>query len=102
MNLRDFKKDVEYVIGDFVDDCTLFVAMNAEKGQDKIADLLNEALDLYNDLKDKAGRKFVLNGDKKAAANEKKAWFTGLRKELLEKTDALYGRLSAIVTAKED
>lgn len=32
MNLRDIKKDIEYVIGAFVDDCTLF--LNVNPGED--------------------------------------------------------------------
>lgn len=31
MNLRDIKKDIEYVIGAFVDDCTLFLNVNPGK-----------------------------------------------------------------------
>lgn len=31
MNLRDFKKDVEYFVGEFVDDCSLFIALNPHK-----------------------------------------------------------------------
>ena len=34
MNLRDFKKEVEYFIGEFVDDCTLFIAINPDKSTD--------------------------------------------------------------------
>ena len=28
MNLRDIKKDIEYVIGAFVDDCALFLSVH--------------------------------------------------------------------------
>ena len=49
MNLRDFKKDVEYFVGEFVDDCSLFIALNPHKDQDKVADVISEAVDLYND-----------------------------------------------------
>ena len=31
INLRDIKKDIEYVIGAFVDDCTLFLNVNPGK-----------------------------------------------------------------------
>lgn len=101
MKLRDFKKEVEYAVGDFVDDCSLFLAVSADKTQDKVADLLNEAVDLYNDMKDKANRKFEPNADKKAARKERKEWFDALHKELAEKTDALFDKLSAAVSSKE-
>lgn len=94
MNLRDFKKEVEYFIGEFVDDCTLFIAINPHKSTDKMVDVQNAAIDLYNDMKDKANAKV----EKK----DRKNWFAGLRKEMYEKLDALYEQLSAIVSEKDD
>lgn len=93
MNLRDFKKEVEYFIGEFVDDCTLFIAINPHKSTDKMIDVQNAAIDLYNDIKDKANAKV----EKK----DRKNWFAGLRKEMYEKLDALYEQLSAIVSEKD-
>ena len=93
MNLRDFKKDVEYFVGEFVDDCSLFLTLNPHKSTDKIAEIISEAVDLYNDLKDKA--------NSKVEKKQRKAWFAGLRKEMFEKTDALYEKLSAVVAAKD-
>ncbi|MGM9767558.1 MAG: hypothetical protein ACI3Z0_03750 [Candidatus Cryptobacteroides sp.] len=93
MNLRDFKKEVEYFIGEFVDDCTLFIAINPHKSTDKMVDVQNAAIDLYNDMKDKANAKV----EKK----DRKNWFAGLRKEMYEKLDALYEQLSAIVSEKD-
>ena len=89
MNLRDIKKDIQYVIGAFVDDCTLFLNMNPGKNADEIADLIDKAVDLYNDLRNKV----VLS----AGAEKPKVNFISIRKELLEKTDALYDELSAAV-----
>ncbi|MBP5690330.1 MAG: hypothetical protein J6W74_05400 [Bacteroidales bacterium] len=87
MNLRDIKKDIEYVIGAFVDDCTVFLAVHPGKNVDEIADLIDEAVDLFNALRDKVG----------APEGPKKAYYDAIRKELLEKTDNLYDRLSAAV-----
>ena len=88
MNLRDFKKDVEYIVGEFVDDCALFLCLNPNQDSDQIAAIIEEAVDLYNDLKDKANEKVEGN---------KRIYFAGLRKEMVEKVDSLYERLSAIV-----
>ena len=74
MNLRDIKKDIEYVIGAFA---------NA----DGIANLIDGAVDLFNDLRDKLAH----------PEGNKKAFYNGVRKELLEKTDALYDKLSEAV-----
>ena len=89
MNLRDIKKDIQYVIGAFVDDCTLFLDMHPGQNADEIADLIDKAVDLYNDLRDKVV--------KSAGAEKPRVCFTSIRKELLEKTDALYDELSEAV-----
>ena len=93
MTLRDFKKEVEYFVGEFVDDCSLFITLNPHKSTEKMAEVVSEAVDLYNDLKDKANAK--------VEPKMRKAWFAGLRKEMFEKTDALYEKLSAIVAEKD-
>lgn len=89
MNLRDFKKDVEYFVGDFVDDSALFLTLNPKQDSDKVAVIIEEAVDLYNDMKDKENVKVEGN---------KRVYFAGLRKEMFEKLDALYVRLSSIVS----
>ena len=88
MNLRDIKKDIEYVVGAFVDDCALFLTVNPGKNADEIADLVDKAVDLYNDLRDKVNA---------PAEGNKTAHYNAIRKEMLEKTDALYDELSQAV-----
>ena len=87
MNLRDVKKDIQYVIGAFIDDCTLFLDTNPGQEADKLAELIDKAVDLYNDLRDR-----VVAAPKEGA----KAYLNDIRKELLEKVDALYDELAAI------
>ena len=88
MNLRVFKKDIEYFGGEFIDDCALFVALNPHKDSDEIAQIIDEAVDLYNDLKCKANH----------PEGAKRAFYTSLTKEMFEKIDALCEKLSAIVS----
>jgi len=92
MNLRDFKKDIEYFVGDFVEDCSLFITLNPDKATDKVTAIIEEAVDLYNDMKDKANMKIE---------GKKGQYFADLRKEMFEKVDALYERLSDIVANKD-
>ena len=88
MNLRDIKKDIEYVIGAFIDDCSLFSSVNSKADDEALGGLLDEAVDLFNDLKDKVNVK---------VEGAKGAYYASIRKELLEKTDGLYAKLSEIV-----
>ena len=88
MNLRDIKKDIDYVLGAFVEDCSVCAAVNPDLSETKIAGLMEEGVTLYNELKDKVSAK---------VEGSKKVYFDGLRKELLEKVDALYDKLSEAV-----
>ena len=88
MNLRVFKKDSEYFVGEFIDDCALFIALNPHKDAEEISDIVDEAVDLYNDLKQRANH----------PEGNKKAYYTGLTKEMFEKLDTLCEKLSAVVS----
>ena len=88
MNLRDIKKDIEYVLSAFVEDCSVCAADNPNASDEKIAALMEEAVNLYNDLRDKVNVK---------VEGPRKAYFTGLRKGILEETNALYEKLSETV-----
>ncbi len=92
MNLRDIKKDIEYVIGAFIDDCSIFSSINSKADDEALGGLLDEAVNLYNDLKDKVYAK---------PEGKKSAHFAAIRKELLEKTDGLYKKLSEIIKNTE-
>ena len=87
-SLRSIKKDIEYVIGAFIDDCSLFSAVNPDADDAALGQLLDKAVALFNDLKDKVNAK---------PEGAKAAYFTSIRKELIEKTDALYDNLSELV-----
>lgn len=87
MNLRVFKKDIEYFVGEFIDDCALFVALNPHKDADEISQIIDEAVDLYNELKYKANH----------PEGQKKAYYTALTKEMFEKLDELCEKLSSVV-----
>jgi len=88
MNLRVFKKDIEFFVGEFIDDCALFVALNPHKDADGIAQIIDEAVDLYNDLKCRANH----------PEGNKKAYYNALTKEMFEKLDGLCEKLSAVVS----
>ena len=87
MNLRQIKKDIEYVIGAFIDDCSLFATVRGKEMNETINGLLEEAVALYNDLRDRVNAKGVV----------RRQHFAALRRELMEKTDSMYERLGELV-----
>lgn len=88
MNLRDIKKDIEYVLSAFIDDCTVVAAVNPKFTDSTASELIEECVDLYNELRDKVSAPIE---------GSKRVYFNALRKEVLEKTDGLYEKLSAAV-----
>ena len=90
MNLRVFKKDIEFFIGEFIEDCELFIILNPHKNAEKIDEIVDEAVNLYNDLKQKAAH----------TEGNKKAYYNGLTKAMFEKLDELSEQLSAVVVAE--
>ena len=88
MNLRVFKKDIEFFVAEFIDDCALFVALNPHKDADEIVTIIDEAVELYNDLKCRANH----------PEGNKKAFYTSLTKEMFEKLDELCEKLSSAVS----
>ena len=88
MNLRVIKKDIEYIIGEFIDDCTLFTVLNPGQDAGEVAKIIDEAVDLYNDLKDKVNK----------PEGNKKAWYNGIRKDLIDGVDALCEKLSSAIS----
>lgn len=87
MNLRNIKKDIDYVLSAFIEDCTLVAAVNSKVTEDKASELMEEAVDLYNELRDKVNQ----------VEGPARQYYNALRKEVLERTDALYEKLSAAV-----
>ncbi len=92
MNLRVFKKDIEYFVGEFIDDCLLFEALNPNKDTEAITEIIEQAVELYNDLKYKANH---------PGEGKKRAYYNNLREEMFEKIDELAEQLSDVITGKK-
>ena len=69
--------------------CSIVAAVNPKADEAAVAELLEKAVDLYNELRDKVAAKDI--------EGSKKAYYNALRKDILVKTDALYEELSATV-----
>ncbi len=102
MKLRRFKKDVEFFVEEFLEDCSLFVLLNPEKAE-KAEKIYDDSIALYNDLKVKANAvpegvpaKAETPEDRAKKSKLLKAYYKGLREELIGKLNSLYEQLSAI------
>ena len=87
MNLRTIKKDVLFVTNEFLSDCLTFSDYSCGKKDDKVQELVNDALVLTDTTLDKINR---------YPAEDVKAYFRVLSKDFYEGYDALYQKLSEI------
>ena len=86
MNLRVIKKDINYFISDFIDDCMLFAMFHEEKGYEKVEALINEAVELGDEL-------YVKVNHPEKGANLK-SWYKQVGKDLVAGLDELCKKLS--------
>lgn len=92
MNLRVIKKDIDFFISEFIDDCTLCIALNDNCDVAKVDAIIDEAVDLYNELKDKVNHP--------AAEQKKRKYYAGLVEEMFAKLDDLSEKLSSAISSK--
>lgn len=95
MNLRDIKKEIEYLVGSVIDDCDLYVSMFPQK-REEANKIMDEAIDLYNDLLDRA------NNPDKTSAKTIKEHYRNVHKDLYEGVNSLCEKLSAVAGKPEE
>lgn len=93
MNLRVIKKDIKFLVDEFLSDAIISMGFNSDESKaPAIVDLANEALDLQEEILVKVNHP---DGDKKK-------YYRNLMDELLSALDVLYDRLSEIVAKKNN
>ena len=93
-NIRDIKKDINYLTGEVVSDCFLFLHLHTGKKDDEIMSILNDVIALRNDLITRVNNVPAV-GDKK----QNKAHFNTISSELLIKVDEHLQKLSKIAAS---
>lgn len=93
MNLRIIKKDIEFLVNDFIDDCMIYIDFHDGKNSDKVIELVDEAIDMGNNLFNR-----VNHIDKNEIKEQKKtkAYYKAISNDLLSGIDGLCEKLSAL------
>ena len=84
-NVRDLKKEINYVLGDIIDAVYEWELENANKGTTKSEAIIDESIKTYDDLIAKVNSRDVEN---------KKAHFNSIRQELETKGRALVDKVN--------
>lgn len=86
-NVRDLKKDINYVLGDIIEAVYVWEYSNTDKDTKKSEAIIDEAIEVFDELIAKVNDKSVEN---------KKAHFRAINKELEEKGRALIDKINKL------
>ncbi|HBC05686.1 MAG TPA: hypothetical protein PKH16_15040 [Aequorivita sp.] len=86
-NVRDLKKDINYVLGDIIEAVYIWELTNADKDNKKAEAIIDEAIVTFDDLITKVNQKDVEN---------KKKHFKAINSELEERGRKLIDKINAL------
>ena len=86
-NVRDLKKDINYVLGDIIEAVYIWELTNVDKDNKKAEGIIDEAIVTFDDLITKVNQKDVDN--KKKHFNTVKAELEERGRKLIDKINAL-------------
>ena len=86
-NVRNLKKDINYVLGDIIEAVYIWEYANADKDTKKSEAIIDEAISAFDELIEKVNAKNIDN---------QKAHFKGIAKDLGAKGKALIEKVNAL------
>ncbi|GAB5475334.1 MAG: hypothetical protein Mars2KO_34330 [Maribacter sp.] len=86
-NIRDLKKDINYVLGDIIEAVYIVEAANNKQDSKEGAKIIDGAIETFDDLIVKVNQRDVEN---------RKAHLKGVREELEKKSKALVDQLNKL------
>ncbi len=87
-SIRDFKKEINYIFGEVIDEALYKKVTKPEVDDKKIEEIIDEAVQAYDDFKEK------INQGRQAA--NKKEYYKLLNKEYEEAVNALIEKINAL------
>ncbi len=93
-NLRQIKKDIDYLVHEVVYDCYLAIYFHPDK-RDEIIGVLNDAAELRNNLYE-----MVNNPAEKHNKSLVKKHYAFIRYEAMNRIEGLFDKLGNVVNAK--
>lgn len=89
-NLRNLKKDIDYLSMEVISDCWTFMYLYPDKKKEECNTIIDDTIQMRDELVTKA------NHPAKEDAKATRKFYTELRKELFERVDALFVRISGL------
>lgn len=98
-SLRVIKKDIDFIVDDFVENCIMLAWMRRDKNVvDEVNVLMDEAYDLGEDLRGRVNQapRIAKGESRKEHSAAVKAHFKALGDDMLKGFDGLFDRLSEV------
>lgn len=86
-NIRNLKKDINYVLGDIIDAVVIWQMTNPEENTQKGEEIINEAVETFDDL--------ILKVNQKGVAN-KKIHFKQINQDLETRAIAMIEKINKL------
>jgi hypothetical protein len=86
-SIKNLKKDINYVLGDIIEECYSWEIMNPQEDKKKSEAIIDEAIVTFDALVDKINAKNIEN---------KKAHFKGIQSELMSSANALLEKVNKL------
>lgn len=84
---RILKKNVNYLFGDLIDECYLWMLINPEKDAAKANEIVDEAVEYYDDVMSKIASREIENANK---------YFNLLNNEVEQRATELVDKINAL------
>jgi hypothetical protein len=93
-NIRDLKKDIDYLFFELFSDCFTYASLHDSDKRGQVQSLVEEAIESRNEFIEK-----VNNPSGKDDPKLVKQYYSAIRKELFEKIDGYFTKLSDLSKA---
>jgi hypothetical protein len=94
-SVKNLKKDIDFLFFEFISDCFLFTSIHDGEKRNEVQNLIEEAVTMRNEFIDRVNH--PAGKDNPALV---KAYYKTVSKDLLEKVDGYFEKLSEISKSK--
>ena len=94
-SIRNLKKDIDFLFFELISDCFMFTSLHGGEKNTEVQNLIEEAVQMRNEFIDRAN-----HPDGKDNPKIIGAYYSAIRKELFEKVDGYFEKLSEITKSK--
>ena len=86
-SIKNLKKDINYVLGDIIEECYAWELMNPETNNEASQAIINESIDAFDDLLDRMYDKDI---------EDKKVHYKVIQKDLQKKAEELINKINTL------